>query len=91
MSSCIVSNMHGKRASTSGDTESSRSSAPPTKKRALSVSTVDKWILDYDKTLNTATSLASQPYFSPCAHARKIKWAGKGKKNTSGDSYQAAM
>ena len=33
-------------------------------------------------------SLASQPYFSPCAHARIIKWAGKGKKNTSGDSCQ---
>ena len=30
---------------------------PPSKKRGLTTKTVDKWIADYDKTLNTTTWL----------------------------------
>ena len=41
-------------SSTSGDSQFDK---PPPKKRGLSVSTVEKWILDNDKTLNTSTWL----------------------------------
>ena len=38
------------------DTSSSSFQCPVlTKKRAVTTKTVDRWILDYDKTLNTAT------------------------------------
>ena len=33
-------------------------------------------------------SLASQPYFPPCAHARMISGWGEGRENTSGDYRQ---
>ena len=32
-------------------------------------------------------SLASQPYFSPCAHARMISGWGEGRENTSGELW----
>ena len=40
-----------------GTDDDSSSSSSSSKKRAVSVATVDKWILDHDKTLNTATWL----------------------------------
>ena len=40
-------------AKLTADSESSLSSASSSKKRAVSTTTVDKWILDHDKALNT--------------------------------------
>ena len=42
-----------KRSRLTDDSSSSASST--SKKRLASVATVDKWVLDHDKTLNTAT------------------------------------
>ena len=39
------------------DDDSSSSASSTSKKRLVSVATVDKWVLDHDKTLNTATWL----------------------------------
>ena len=39
------------------DSSFSASSSSSSKKRLVSLATVDKWILDHDKTLNTATWL----------------------------------
>ena len=44
-----------KRSRLTDDSSSSASST--SKKRLVSVATVDKWVLDHDKTLNTATWL----------------------------------
>ena len=53
--------MYRKRSNEETDASTSSTSEdfdrPPRKKRGLSVSTVEKWILEYDKTLNTATWL----------------------------------
>ena len=40
------------------DDDSSSSASSTSKKSLVSVATVDKWVLDHDKTLNTATWLA---------------------------------
>ena len=40
------------------DDDSSSSAPSSSKKRVVSVATVDKWILDHDKILNTATWLS---------------------------------
>ena len=39
------------------DDDSSSSASSTSKKRLVSVATVDKWVVDHDKTLNTATWL----------------------------------
>ena len=53
--------MYRKRSSEETDAGTSSTNEDfdklPRQKRGLSVSTVEKWILDYDKTLNTSTWL----------------------------------
>ena len=56
----LISKIMAKRVRYHGDDESSSSASSTTKKRLVSVSTVDKWVLDRDKTLNTATWLTYQ-------------------------------
>ena len=51
-----------KRSRSPGD-DSSSSASSTSKRRFVSVATVDKWVLDHDKTLNTATWLTWIKFF----------------------------